>query len=94
MKKTDSINNSNTIQSKILSIVLILLLTFLSYNLLPKRFEDLGGIFNFTISMFTIFFSGYVFQYGLKKIISKIFFAVLILITISNLILYAYILQL
>lgn len=90
-------NKLNLLQNKILSIALILVLTFLGFTLIPDDFknaESMEGILYNIAPVFTIFFSGYAYVYGLKKIISKILFAILILITISNLLLYAYVLQL
>lgn len=94
MKKTSTLINSNIIQRKTLSIVLIILLTFLAYNILPTEFNTFAGILNGSIPIFTIFFSGYVFQYGLKKVISKIIFVILLLFTFSYLYLYWYVSQL
>ncbi|WP_379684760.1 hypothetical protein [Flavobacterium procerum] len=89
-------NKLNLFQNKILSILLILILTFLSYKLLPDNFKDaksIQGIIYNAIPVFTIFFSGFVYVYEFKKKLSKILFALLILLTLSNLILRAIVLQ-
>lgn len=94
IKKTDQFNDLNIVKSKILSISLILILTFLTYYLLPEKFNTFGGILNGSIPIFTIFFSGYVFQYGLKKVISKIIFTILVLFALFYLSLYGIMSQL
>lgn len=87
-------NKLNLFQNKVLSLSLIVILTFQSYNLLPENFNKLAGDFSSLIPIFTFFIITYVCVYGINQILAKVLLTILVLITLSFLCIYAVMLQL
>jgi len=79
-------------KNKILSLLLILLISSLCSFFYPSDFE-FGEKLITTIPVFTFLFSLYVYVYGLKKIWAKISFALLIITSIIMLLLISWFYQ-
>ena len=88
MKESNKNDISNNETNQVISVILISVIVLLTRYFTNRKFENFFDSLLISTPVFTILLTGYAIFYGLKKTVSKITYAILIILSIVFLCVY------